>query len=161
MLDFVNGDALGARCRSRAGAATRHQGAAEAELGRLAQTRLALAHRTDLAAQSDLAVAAAVVSSLADEQVPADMVVFGEIGRRLADAQATRDIEINVIGADGDATARFEHGQHHGEPVGVPADHGMARRGEGGGRDQRLDLCLLYTSPSPRDRQKSRMPSSA
>ena len=24
-----------------------------------------------------------------------------------------------------------------------------------------IDLCLLYTSPSPRDRQKSRMPSSA
>ena len=24
-----------------------------------------------------------------------------------------------------------------------------------------LDSCLLYTSPSPRDRQKSRMPSSA
>ena len=24
-----------------------------------------------------------------------------------------------------------------------------------------LDFCLLYTSPSPRDRQKSRMPSSA
>ena len=24
-----------------------------------------------------------------------------------------------------------------------------------------LDCCLLYTSPSPRDRQKSRMPSSA
>ena len=26
---------------------------------------------------------------------------------------------------------------------------------------ERLELCLLYTSPSPRDRQKSRMPSSA
>ena len=26
---------------------------------------------------------------------------------------------------------------------------------------QALDVCLLYTSPSPRDRQKSRMPSSA
>ena len=25
----------------------------------------------------------------------------------------------------------------------------------------KLDSCLLYTSPSPRDRQKSRMPSSA
>ena len=25
----------------------------------------------------------------------------------------------------------------------------------------RLKICLLYTSPSPRDRQKSRMPSSA
>ena len=24
-----------------------------------------------------------------------------------------------------------------------------------------IDACLLYTSPSPRDRQKSRMPSSA
>ena len=27
--------------------------------------------------------------------------------------------------------------------------------------DQSLLSCLLYTSPSPRDRQKSRMPSSA
>ena len=27
--------------------------------------------------------------------------------------------------------------------------------------DGGLDVCLLYTSPSPRDRQKSRMPSSA
>ena len=26
---------------------------------------------------------------------------------------------------------------------------------------KKLNLCLLYTSPSPRDRQKSRMPSSA
>ena len=26
---------------------------------------------------------------------------------------------------------------------------------------ERIDACLLYTSPSPRDRQKSRMPSSA
>ena len=26
---------------------------------------------------------------------------------------------------------------------------------------ERRELCLLYTSPSPRDRQKSRMPSSA
>ena len=28
-------------------------------------------------------------------------------------------------------------------------------------KDAQLDACLLYTSPSPRDRQKSRMPSSA
>ena len=27
--------------------------------------------------------------------------------------------------------------------------------------DTTIDTCLLYTSPSPRDRQKSRMPSSA
>ena len=29
------------------------------------------------------------------------------------------------------------------------------------GCDERVEICLLYTSPSPRDRQKSRMPSSA
>ena len=28
-------------------------------------------------------------------------------------------------------------------------------------QDDNQDVCLLYTSPSPRDRQKSRMPSSA
>ena len=28
-------------------------------------------------------------------------------------------------------------------------------------RDAKFGICLLYTSPSPRDRQKSRMPSSA
>ena len=27
--------------------------------------------------------------------------------------------------------------------------------------EKRVNICLLYTSPSPRDRQKSRMPSSA
>src|SRR5438477_282174 len=42
--------------------------------------------------------------------------------------------------AVGRLKARHKHGQHHGEPVGIPADHGMARRGEGGGRHQRLDL---------------------
>ena len=29
------------------------------------------------------------------------------------------------------------------------------------GPRSKLEICLLYTSPSPRDRQKSRMPSSA
>ena len=32
---------------------------------------------------------------------------------------------------------------------------------DGFGLGQLLETCLLYTSPSPRDRQKSRMPSSA
>src|SRR5947207_275108 len=56
MLDFVNGDALGGPRRGRrAWTTARHQGAAKAKLGRLAQPRLALAHRADLAAQADLA----------------------------------------------------------------------------------------------------------
>ena len=31
----------------------------------------------------------------------------------------------------------------------------------GSGKSTTIKVCLLYTSPSPRDRQKSRMPSSA
>ena len=33
--------------------------------------------------------------------------------------------------------------------------------GDGSGHGVKIQYCLLYTSPSPRDRQKSRMPSSA
>ena len=39
----------------------------------------------------------------------------------------------------------------HGRAVGMPSDGDMGNS----------EVCLLYTSPSPRDRQKSRMPSSA
>ena len=43
---------------------------------------------------------------------------------------------------------------YFGEPLNLLFDPGLARH---------LDLrfCLLYTSPSPRDRTRSRMPSSA
>ena len=35
------------------------------------------------------------------------------------------------------------------------------KRSPGGDMEPLAEVCLLYTSPSPRDRQKSRMPSSA
>ena len=40
--------------------------------------------------------------------------------------------------------------------VGAPIDSGTSHRS-----GAKMGPCLLYTSPSPRDRQKSRMPSSA
>ena len=47
----------------------------------------------------------------------------------------------------------------------VDADYGRALRAgllaANGDAIVNFDTCLLYTSPSPRDRQKSRMPSSA
>ena len=53
-------------------------------------------------------------------------------------------------------------------PVGLPKDSDWQRATpplaellEGEVRVKILYICLLYTSPSPRDRQKSRMPSSA
>src|SRR3546814_1023339 len=38
------------------------------------------------------------------------------------------------------AAARVQYGQHHGEPSGVPADHGATRCRKRRGGDQRLDL---------------------
>ena len=49
-------------------------------------------------------------------------------------------------------------------PLGYNTKIGMEGNGISQGQKQRLLIaraCLLYTSPSPRDRQKSRMPSSA
>ena len=52
-----------------------------------------------------------------------------------------------------------------GQAIGPSAGEGGARLLQMGDGDAnvgvRLERCLLYTSPSPRDRQKSRMPSSA
>ena len=45
---------------------------------------------------------------------------------------------------------------------GIPALQAQAiGAGAFGGGREGVQFCLLYTSPSPRDRQKSRMPSSA
>ena len=49
-----------------------------------------------------------------------------------------------------------------GEPVNVLVENGVIAS-VNAGADAQADstLCLLYTSPSPRDRTRSRMPSSA
>ena len=46
------------------------------------------------------------------------------------------------------------HIDEYGNCVGI-------RKGTGGGKTVLVEACLLYTSPSPRDRTRSRMPSSA
>ena len=43
----------------------------------------------------------------------------------------------------------------------VEVSQGWGRQNESWNMLNELKTCLLYTSPSPRDRQKSRMPSSA
>ena len=62
------------------------------------------------------------------------------------------DLRADVAAVDDDAV----------EPAVFVRLHGHRRRERRDpGAVGRLDSCLLYTSPSPRDRQKSRMPSSA
>ena len=50
----------------------------------------------------------------------------------------------------------YPPGQHGQNKRGKPTDYGIQLQAK-----QKLKACLLYTSPSPRDLGKSRMPSSA
>ena len=59
-----------------------------------------------------------------------------------------------------------EHHSHHHCQLFAGAQHGLVKQlpeiiPPTYQRAAHSDVCLLYTSPSPRDRQKSRMPSSA
>ena len=58
---------------------------------------------------------------------------------------------IHVVESGGDSTGLKEFAD--GADSGVQLPSGLT--------SERDSSCLLYTSPSPRDRQKSRMPSSA
>ena len=70
-----------------------------------------------------------------------------------------------VLRRGGEVRAQPSPGQHGAQVRAVPRRrrHARDRRGETNGIPARRPRpgCLLYTSPSPRDRQKSRMPSSA
>ena len=49
----------------------------------------------------------------------------------------------------------------HGRAVGMPSDGDMGNSEVGHNAIGAGRVCLLYTSPSPRDKRQSRMPSSA
>ena len=64
------------------------------------------------------------------------------------------------IKLDGD-TATIGITQHATEMLGDIVFVELPEKGSSVTKDGNAGVCLLYTSPSPRDRQKSRMPSSA
>ena len=61
-----------------------------------------------------------------------------------------------VTGSYGDATAK-----KHADTLFTSQDETDGLGTEGDVRSEGLKTCLLYTSPSPRDKRQSRMPSSA
>ena len=78
----------------------------------------------------------------------------------------TRDLIFNNLTNDGTGDIRFNTGTGSlTERLAIKADGkislGTASYIEKDYRNLFSGTCLLYTSPSPRDRQKSRMPSSA
>ena len=98
---------------------------------------------------------------------------MGYIGRRIGKSQDSGDS--NPAGADGAVGGGildlFSNGyfERQGDIFNNPGTGNVAAQASGGvvaeyssGSDiYKSHTCLLYTSPSPRDRQKSRMPSSA
>ena len=88
----------------------------------------------------------------------------------LVDAQLRKDFEPSTDGLDplltlwqealGSETGVIEIGDEEAERLATASHHW--REGIAGGfAAARTCLCLLYTSPSPRDQRGSRMPSSA
>ena len=93
----------------------------------------------------------------------------GGVGWRCTDcavvAEPIRAYTLSTSVEDGDAAVKVR--RYDAATLGIPCNAGGGRicdrklNARIGGIDTEDGSCLLYTSPSPRDRQKSRMPSSA
>ena len=71
-------------------------------------------------------------------------------------------MQIGAIFSQADSGTDADKIRHFAQAVeSAGFDHLMAYDHVLGAAIDRLDGCLLYTSPSPRDRTRSRMPSSA
>ena len=78
-------------------------------------------------------------------------------GRKKADGKLPpADVIINFVGATEFKQSCVEEMLQRSIPRAMQVVAATALQDS-----ERIDTCLLYTSPSPRDRQKSRMPSSA
>ena len=83
------------------------------------------------------------------------------------DAEQLRKIREDILDSiDEELEMALEDGENENDPLATPEEkHARASYFRELLRLQgelvKLQDCLLYTSPSPRDRQKSRMPSSA
>ena len=86
---------------------------------------------------------------MAEQKVFFDDIKEGDTGPEFTHELSRTDL-VMYAGASGDFNP-MHHDEVKAKDSGLPSvfGHGM------------FTACLLYTSPSPRDRQKSRMPSSA
>ena len=86
-----------------------------------------------------------VLINLVQEGVTGEAPALQEIGDRSVEEAREYRLQIRATNPDGPPPAFTD-------PVGLPDTAVFTDRGDG---------CLLYTSPSPRDKRQSRMPSSA
>ena len=100
-----------------------------------------------------------VAKSISNKMINRHPHVFGDGKRPKVNEQ--RQLWEDIKKAE--RAAKGQNGVLAGIPVGMPPMQRalkLQKRAASVGFDW-PDICLLYTSPSPRDRQKSRMPSSA
>ena len=98
----------------------------KAKLRRLLQPRCSMRDRADRTGEADLAEKHAMRRQALPGERGDERRRGGEIGGGFGDAQAARDIEIDVVLAEPQPGAGFEHGDDHGEPV---LDPSRRRRG--------------------------------
>jgi len=123
---------------------------------------------TDFVAKNDdfMAFCQACARLVSDEN-PADIAALSAMS---IDGTSVEDTRTALVGKIGEnmSLRRFQRidakGQlfsyiHGGSKIGVVVD--VVGGDAALGRDLAMHICLLYTSPSPRDRTRSRMPSTA
>ena len=98
--------------------------------------------------------------------MPYDLVTFGETMIRLSPPgfrrlEQTNLLEVNVGGSELNVAVAAQRLGLKTAYVTRLTRNPLGRMIANKAREHGVDTCLLYTSPSPRDRQKSRMPSSA
>ena len=139
-----------ARARMAAEAKEAEEARATAAEAEEAEEARAAAEAEEAKATAD-ALAAEAAMKAAHEQVAAEMRAKAAEAEEAEYGETTRMPNVDVL--DNDYDDRMPH---------VEGGYDDFLRGMGGiGDDDMMGGCLLYTSPSPRDRQKSRMPSSA
>ena len=111
---------------------------------------------------SGLALAASLpLSAIADDKKPeaiySQMEIFAEVLALVQDEYVEEvDTESLIENALNGALSKLDPHSAYVPPVNYTQQREAVRREYGG-----LGICLLYTSPSPRDQRGSRMPSSA
>ena len=77
------------------------------------------------------------------------------------DANHNLDPKVIIVPFGLEKTVSYGGGTKDGPKEIIKASHQVELFDEELNKEPYREICLLYTSPSPRDRQKSRMPSSA
>ena len=92
---------------------------------------------------------------LSEEELDANIGTCAEYLKRMAQSEMSLEIELGVTGGEEDGVGHdLDEGADSAHLYTQPEDVLQAY-------DALKDICLLYTSPSPRDQRGSRMPSSA